>query len=127
MKSEASKADKNLTETIIAELTKQNVIINKKTYHGLDSFYKSSTAKHTIDFTIIKPSPSTCNNISNDKLTHQKQLNKSLFQSYPEISGNLLNINTPLVATFSENQRGITASHKLKRISALIKTLKHLY
>ena len=109
MKSEASKADKNLTETIIAELTKQNVIINKKTYHGLDSFYKSSTAKHTIDFTIIKPSPSASNNISNDKLTHQKQLNKSLSQSYPEISGNLLNINTPLVATFSENQRGITA------------------
>ena len=30
MKSEASNADKNLIETIIAELTKQNVIINRK-------------------------------------------------------------------------------------------------
>ena len=37
MKSEASNADKNLIETIIAELTKQNVIINKKTCHGLNS------------------------------------------------------------------------------------------
>ena len=48
MKSEALNADKNLIETIIAELTKQNVIIDKKTYHGLGSFYKSSTAKQSI-------------------------------------------------------------------------------
>ena len=54
MKSEASNADKNLIETIIAELTKQNVIINKKTCHGLDSFYKSSTANQSVDFTVIK-------------------------------------------------------------------------
>ena len=39
MKSEASNADKNLIETIIVELTKQNVIITKKTCHGLGSFY----------------------------------------------------------------------------------------
>lgn len=44
----ALNADKNLTETIIAELTKQNVIIDKKTCHGLGSFYKSSTAKQSI-------------------------------------------------------------------------------
>ena len=44
MKSEVTNADKNLIETIIAELTKQNVIIDKKTCHGLDSFYKSLTA-----------------------------------------------------------------------------------
>ena len=48
MKSEALNADKNLIETIIAELTKQDVIIDKKTYHGLGSFYKSSTAKQSI-------------------------------------------------------------------------------
>lgn len=48
MKSEALNADKNLTETIIAELTKQNVIIDKKTCHGLGSFYKGSTAKQSI-------------------------------------------------------------------------------
>ena len=117
MKSEASNADKNLIETIIAELTKQNVIINRKTCHGLDSFHKSSTAKQSIDFTIIKPSPSKSNNISNDKLTPQKQLNKSLSQSCAEISGNLLNINTSLVETFSENQRGITASPTEENLS----------
>ena len=71
MKSEASNADKNLIETIIAELTKQNVIINKKTCHGLDSFYKSSTANQSKDFTVIKPSPSKSNKIPNDKLTPQ--------------------------------------------------------
>ena len=87
MKSEASNAGKNLIETIITELTKQNVIINKKTCHGLDSFYKSSTAKQSIDFNIIKPEPKS-NNISNGKLTPQKQLNKSLSQSCQEISGN---------------------------------------
>ena len=32
MKSEASNADKNLIEMIIAELTKEKVIINKKTF-----------------------------------------------------------------------------------------------
>ena len=105
MKPEASHADKNLIETIIAELTKQNVIINKKTCHGLDSFYKSSTAKQLIDFTVVKTSPSKSNNISNDELTPPKQLNKSLSQSCPEVSGNLLNISTPLVQTFSKNQR----------------------
>ena len=63
MKSEASNADKNLIKTIIAQLTKQNVIINKKTFHGLDSFYKSSTAKQSIDFTVIKPSPSKSNKV----------------------------------------------------------------
>ena len=73
IKSKALNADKNLIETIITELTKQNVIINKKTCHGLDSFYKSSTAEQSIDITVIKPSPSTSNNISNDKLTPQKQ------------------------------------------------------
>ena len=110
MKSEASNSDKNLIEAILAELTKQDVIINKKTCHCLDSFYKSSTAKQSIDFTVIKPSPSKSNNISNDKLTPQKQLNKSLSQSCPEMSGNLLNINTPLVETFSEHQSAMTAS-----------------
>ena len=45
LKSEAANADKNLIEMTIDEPTKQNVIINKKTCHGLDSFYKSSTAK----------------------------------------------------------------------------------
>ena len=110
MKSEASNSDKNLIETIIAELTKQNVITNKKTCHchGLDSFYKNSTAKKSIDF--IKPSPFKSSNIQNDKLTPQKQLTQSLSQSFPEISGNLLNINTPLAGTFSENRRGKTAS-----------------
>ena len=88
MKFGASNAGKNLIEPIIAELTKQIVIINKMTCHGLDSFYKTSTAKQSIDFTISKPSPSKSNNISNDKLTFQKQLNKSLSQSCSEISGN---------------------------------------
>ena len=61
----------------------------------LDCFYKSPTAKQSIDLTVIKPSPSRSNIISNDKLTAQIQLNKSLSQSCSEISGNLLNINTP--------------------------------
>ena len=65
-KSEAANADKNLIETTIAELTKQNVIINKKTCHGLDFFYDSSTAKQSIDLTIIKSFPSKRDNISND-------------------------------------------------------------
>ena len=110
MKSEASNTDKHLIETIIAELTKQKVIINKNTCHGLNSFYKSSTANQSIDFTIIKPSPSKSNKIPNDKLTSQKQLNKSLSQSCPEISENRLNFKTPLVEKFSKNKRGITAS-----------------
>lgn len=38
MKSEASNVDKNLVETIIAELTKQNVIVNKEICHKLDTF-----------------------------------------------------------------------------------------
>ena len=114
IKSEASNADKNLIETIIAELTKQNVIINKKTCHGLDSFYKSSTANQSIDF---KPSPSKSNKIPNDKLTPQKRLNKSLSQSCPEISENLLNFKTPFVETFSKNQRGITVSQTEDTIS----------
>ena len=79
MKSEASNTGKNLIEAIIAELTKQNVI--KKTCNGLDSFYKSLTVKQSIDFTVIKYSSSKSNKISNDKLTPQKQLNKSLSQS----------------------------------------------
>ena len=114
MKSEASNADKNLIETIIAELTKQNVIINKKTCHGLDSFYKSSTANQSIDFTVIKPSPSKSNKIPNDKLTPQKRLNKSLSQSCPEISENLLNFKTPFVETFSKNQRGISIDKNIE-------------
>ena len=58
MKSEASNVDKNLIETIIAELTKQKVIANQKTCHELDPFDKGPTAKQSIDFTIIKSSPS---------------------------------------------------------------------
>ena len=117
MKSEASNADKSLIETVIAELTKQNVIINKKTCHGLDSFYKSSTAKQSINFTVIKASLSKSNKISNDKLTPQKQLRKTLSQSCPEISRNLLNFNTPLAETFSKNQRGIIASQTEDNLS----------
>ena len=117
MKSEASNADKNLIETIIAELTKQSVIINKKVCHELECFYKSSTTKQSIDFIIIKPSLSKSSNMSNDKLTPQKQISKSLSQSCSEISGNLLNINMPLLETFSENQRGITASQTEDNLS----------
>ena len=71
---------------------------------------KSSTANQSIDFTVIKPSPSKSNKIPNDKLIPQKRLNKSLSQSCPEISENLLNFKTPFVETFSKNQRGITVS-----------------
>ena len=42
---------------------------------------------------------------------------KSLSQSYPKIAGNLLNVNTPVVETFSENQRGITASQTADNLS----------
>ena len=73
MKSEASNADKNVIETFIAELRKQEVIINKRTCHGLDSFYNSSKAKQSVDITIIKPSPSKSSDISSDKLTPQEQ------------------------------------------------------
>ena len=114
MNIEASNADKNLIETIIAELTKQNVIFNKKTCHGLDSFYKSSTVNQSIYFTVIKLSPSKSNKIPNNKLTPQKQLNKSLSQSCPEISENLLNFKKPLVETFSKIQ---TASQTEDTIS----------
>ena len=117
MKFGASNAGKNLIETIIAELTKQIVIINKMACHGLDSFCKTSTAKQSIDFTISKPSPSKSNNISNDKLTLQKQLNKSLSHSCSEISGNLLNTNIPLVETISENQRHIIPSQTEDNLS----------
>ena len=68
--------------------------------------------------TVIKPSPSKSNKISNDKLTPQKQLRESLSQSCPEISGNLLNFNTPLVETFSKNQRSITASQTEENLSS---------
>ena len=67
MKSEALNTDMNLIETIVAELIKQNVVINKKTCHGPDSIIKPDT--------IIRPSPSENSNISNDKLTPQKKLN----------------------------------------------------
>ena len=49
MKSETSNADKDFIETIIAELTKQKVIGDKKACRGLDSYYKSSTTKQLID------------------------------------------------------------------------------
>ena len=103
---EASSTDKNQIETIIAELTKQNIIVNK-TCHELDLFYKSSTVKQWIDFIITKPSPSKSNSISNDKLTPQKQLNRSLPQSVTKITRNPSNINSPFVEAFSKNQRGI--------------------
>lgn len=51
--SEGSSADKNLTETMIAELMKLNVTVNKKKCLGLDPYYNSSIAKQWIDFTII--------------------------------------------------------------------------
>ena len=61
-------------------------------------------------FAIIKSTPSISNNISNDKLTPQKQLNKCLFESCSKISRSLLNIKAPLTEIFSGNQRNITAS-----------------
>ena len=73
MKSETSNADKDLIETIIAELTKQKVIGDKKACRGLDSYYKSSTTN-----IILGPSLSKSNNILNHKLTPQKQLNNGL-------------------------------------------------
>ena len=78
MKSETSNADKDFIETIIAELTKQKVIGDKKACRGLDSYYKSSTTKQLIDFIILGPSLSKSNNILNHKLTPQKQLNNGL-------------------------------------------------
>ena len=38
MKTEASNTDKTLIELIVKELIKQNILINKKTTQGLDSF-----------------------------------------------------------------------------------------
>ena len=38
MKTEASSADKTLIENSVKELIKQNILINKKTTQGLDSF-----------------------------------------------------------------------------------------
>ena len=38
MKTEASNADKTLIEILVKELIKQNILINKKTTQGLDSF-----------------------------------------------------------------------------------------
>ena len=38
MKTEASNADKTLKENLVKELIKQNILINKKTIQGLDSF-----------------------------------------------------------------------------------------
>ena len=69
MKSEAWNAGKNLIETIVAELEKQKLIVNKKTCHGLGSYYKSSVATQSIEFIIIEPSFSQSNNTSNDILT----------------------------------------------------------
>ena len=82
------------------ELTKQKVIVNK-TRRRLDSYYKSSTAKQLIDFTSIELSPSSSNNIPNDELIPKKELSKSFSQSCLEISVNQLNIDKPLVETFS--------------------------
>ena len=38
MRTEASNADKTLIENWVKELIKQNIVINKKTTQGLDSF-----------------------------------------------------------------------------------------
>ena len=38
MRSEASNADKTLIENVVKELIRQNILINKKTTQGLDSF-----------------------------------------------------------------------------------------
>ena len=38
MKTEASNAGKTLTENLVKELIKHNILINKKTTQGLDSF-----------------------------------------------------------------------------------------
>ena len=54
-------------------------------------------------------------------------LNKSLSQSCPEISVNPLNINSTLVETFSENQRGINVLQIKEDLSALIETSNHIY
>ena len=68
MKSKASNADQDLVKTNMGEFTKQKVIVIKEICHGIDFYYKSSTAKQSLDFTIIRPSSSKSNNISNDKL-----------------------------------------------------------
>ena len=38
MKTEALNADKTLVENLLKELIKQNILINKNTTHGFDSF-----------------------------------------------------------------------------------------
>ena len=51
-KTEASNADKQLIETILGNLTETNVIVNKKTPKGLDSFQKLEVADvpvHVLD------------------------------------------------------------------------------
>ena len=44
-KMEASNADKQLIETILGNLIEANVIVNRKTPKGLDSFYRSEVAE----------------------------------------------------------------------------------
>ena len=119
MKSEASNAGKNLIEMIIAELTKENVIVDKKTFHGLNFFYKSSTAKQSTDFTITKPSPPKSNSTANWKLTTRQinsttKIKQMLMPIMPRTFKESINMNTSLAETFFENQRGINVS-QLKR------------
>ena len=44
-KTEASNADKQLIETILGNLIEANVIVNRKTPKGLDSFYRLEVAE----------------------------------------------------------------------------------
>ena len=59
MKTETSNADKTLIEILVKELIKQNILINKKTTQGLDSFKILKNVDHTSqaspDQTLLDP------------------------------------------------------------------------
>lgn len=94
MKSEASNVDKNLVETIIAELTKQNVIVNKETCHKLDTFITTQRLNNQKISPLSNLLLLRAKKIKQEltKSNCAKTINKSLSQSCPKIFGNLLNI-----------------------------------
>ena len=59
MKTEASDADKTLIENLVKQLIKQNILINKKSTQGLDSFKVlrnvDQTSQTSSDKTLLDP------------------------------------------------------------------------
>ena len=68
LKTEASNLDQDFIETIISELTDQNLIENKSTPRGLDSFRRVLPISPEQEEVLRSPVYGRCNNISSQSI-----------------------------------------------------------